>query len=290
MRAMPFRVPDPGSAVFAPPQVMATGGTARSGEQVPAWDYLTHVTVSARVDVDAEQFLRATGLPTFEGVHVVLLVDCPATGFRAVRSTQARSGEPTWIEIEVLPHLTAVELEVRQGVALIGSITSGDLTVAHQAGSRLLMDARVHRFPLEGAGVGFPIEAFDFAAAGQPAGAVWRLNFRPDDLSQPYATSVRLWVNTGHPAADELLRGRPGLEQSVLFNDVLAQMFMAVAASESITRDDEYGEGTVGAVLDELADQFLSTTMWGAVEAFRADQARFLAKLQSATRFLRTEA
>ena len=186
------------------------------------------------------------------------------------------------------PHTVAETLEVRLGLVLNRSLDSTGLA-ARRKGSRIHSDQRVFRFPLEGTGGGFPTEAFDFAAAGYPAGAAWRLNIKADSLELPFSSAVRLLINTGHPRANELLSGQPGLLQSVLFHGVLEHMLLAVAAEYPATDTGGYDEGTFGYVLEELTDLHLGMSLGATIDGLAQDRSRVLAKLQEATSFLRGE-
>lgn len=94
-------------------------------------------------------------------------------------------------------------------------------------------------------------------------------------------------MNTGHHQADNLLSGKGGLAQSVLFHGVLEQMLLTVADDWEVGSPTAYDEGTVGGVLDELTLAYLGMNLTAVVAAVRSDRrANLLAKLQESTGFL----
>lgn len=289
MRAMPFRVASPDSVVFQDP-VLRTGETViRVGEPVPTWDYLSPVEISCSCEVDTAELLRSTGLSSLEHIAMVLQVDCPATGIRRVTTgSLERSGGLPSLGIELAPNTVAVEVEVRQGLVLSHPDPRSRDRAARRTGSRLHPGGRVARFRLEGDAAGFPVEAFDFSRAGLPADAAWRLNFRSESLDLPFLGAVRLFVNTNHEYASQLLAGTSPLLQSVLNYSILEQMLLTVVADSA--EDDislAYDSGTVGAVLNELTELHLGLALPDFAGAIRTDRQTTLARLQHETAFLR---
>lgn len=289
MRAMPFLVASSDSVEFREPQLRIGDLVHEPGDPVATWDYLSSIQVFSSVTVDPARLLEETGLEALDVINATIQIDCPATGFRRVNQVPVSSdGSEIPLDVQVGPHLLASTVEIRLGLVLNRALPGGTLS-AHRMGSRVHTDPRVFRFPLEGVGSGFPTEAFDFAKAGYPAGAAWRLNIKSGALDLPFSAAVRLMINTGHEKAGELLSGKPGLLQSVLFHGVLEHMLLAVADDESTTVAAGYDEGTFGAVLEELTDLYLGLPLSTAIEALGTDRSRVLAKLQETTSFLSGE-
>ena len=113
------------------------------------------------------------------------------------------------------------------------------------------------------------------------------LSCRGDSLDANYSTSVRLFINTNHERAPEILAGKGSGVQSVLFHSILEQMFLMAAELGSSDPSQEFEEGTVGAVLDTLSQMYLHQGLAKTINALRNDRWRTLASIQHATGFLK---
>lgn len=290
MRALPFRTAPEGSVAFSVPNLSLDGGAlAAPGEPVRGWDYLAQVTISGNVAVEVDELLAATRLDSADDLAAYMQVDCPATGYRRVVEVPLPGtyGGPVTLQHVIPPHTVASELEVRYGVLLVTDLPESPELSPHLRGSRVFSDPKVHRFLLEGDGAGFPIEAFDFSLTGYPPGAPWHLKFNTDSPAEPFMGAVRLFINTAHPAAEALLSGRPGLERSVIFHGVLEQMLVTAAADWEHDTVLDWGEGSVGAVLEELAQTYLGgRDLASALQEVRVSRESALTKIREAASLL----
>lgn len=288
MRAMPFRVATDAAVQFTQPSLHLGDVQIASGEPAPTWDFLTSSTIIGKVRVDENELRRSTALTDLEGLSAVVQVDCPATGFRGMVTVPVNLAvdHEALLQLQLGPHTVASEIEVRYGLILGQAREEQPNMSAFRRGSRVYSHPRTYRFLLEGEASGFPTEAFDFTPTGYPDGAVWHLSFRADSLDEPFMGAVRLFINTRHPAAETLLSGAPSIQRSVLFHGVLEQLLTTVADQwdeESYTVDEE---GSVGAVLNELAENYLGMTLSAAVAAIHGDRDRVLTKLRETTGLL----
>ncbi len=282
MRAMPFRTASDSAVTFAPPALELDGTLFKPGDPATAWDYLTRAKVHGSVQIDSRELLRSTALETLEPLSVFLQVDCPSTGFRGTATAPVSvngPGSEVHVELELHPHTVANELEVRYGLVLTRQLPANERMTPFQRGSRVYSHGRTYRFHLEGEGSGFPTEAFDFEAAGFPAGAPWHLSFQHESLHDPFMASVRLFINTSHPASEALLSAKPGPAQSVLLHGILEQLILTVA-DEDEELDEFFDEGSIGTVLDDLCQTYLGKPLAAVRTALKSDRDRTLTKLR----------
>lgn len=287
MRAMPFRVIPEDRIGFPPAELEVLGRRYRPQEPVTGWDYLVPTLLHARVNLTHQTVLSSTGVPA-DQVVALLQVDCPSTGCRAI-TTRALEDGLTEFAFALPSGEIAKELRARVSVVLDVPGDPNRVPVAWRRGSRLA-SSPPFGFDLEGDGGTFPTEAFEFAPAGLPPGAAWKLNSSLSSLDAPFASCVRLQVNTAHPAASELLSGKPNLAQSVLYQSVLEQLLTNLALQSSASEEDlsaSFEEGSVGASLGALTESFLAMSLSEAVAGMKVDPARLVAKLQEGTGFLR---
>lgn len=296
MRAMPFRTASEESVEFGPPRLRLGDVFIEAGKPASTWDYLTTSTVLGSVRVDADELLRSTALTDLSGLSATMQVDCPSTGFRRIITLPAVEAvsHAALIQMEIGPHTVAEEIEVRYGLVLEHDYRPAPSMAPYKRGSRVYTGILSYRFLLEGDAAGFPTEAFEFGPAGYPSGAPWHLRFRVDSLEDPFMGAVRLFINTEHPASGQLLSGAPGIHRSVLFHSVLEQLLTEVADHESNEGVDDWDEqvsashadGSVGAVLNDLAITYLGMVLPAAMKALRADRDRSLTKLREASGLL----
>lgn len=287
MKAMPFRVADPDCIVWTPPLFELDGRQLPEGP-LADWTYQSRVRVLGHATVDREAMLRSTGLGTLDDVRVIMQVECLSTGFRDL-SPQRILGSSVSLVVEIPPGTTAEQLEVRYGLLWDApDRPQPDSMAVSVRGGRLLVNNTVHRAQLEGEGSGFPSEAFSFEAGGRyPRGALWYLAFRPE-LEIPFMANARIFINTDHKRAEDLLAGKRTVAQSVMFTGVLQQMLDTVAGvidPEEIMIDT-LDEGSTGAVLEELTTNYLHLGLADAIRQLRMDRPGITARLQEATGFL----
>ena len=288
MRAFPHRVATASAVTFGDPELLLGGERFTVGEPVTPWDYLAPSVVVSTASVDEAEFLRSTGLTELSGVVGHLQVDCPTTGSRhSANAPLPADGETVAIEVHLPPHEVAQRIEVTQSVLLDrpDGEEPPDLA-AYRRGSRLWQAERTFRFILEGSASTFPTEAFDFGPAGLPPTAAWKLQFEPDSLDEPYLGAVRLFINSEHPQASELLSGRPSIVQSVLFHDIVQQLLTAVSDRFSGEVHMDFEADSVGEALNHLATTYLGVTLAAAATRLREDRAETLCRLQAGTSFL----
>ena len=290
MRVMPHRVASESSTVFAEPELHVGPNVYSPSDPAATWDYVSEMSVRTTVAVEVTALLHSTGLPSLEGVVALLQVDCLATGSRHIATIPVPSdGRLSDLAVAIGAHTVAQRLEVTQTLLLDADRPEGEDLAAYRRGSRLLTPSATHTIILEGSASTFPTEAFDFASAGLPQDAAWKLQFEPDSLDEPYLGAVRLLVNSHHPQAVEILSGRPSLTQSVLFHDVVEQLLVTAAVTfDDVSRD--FVADSVGDALNHLAVAYLGVSLGAAMSLLRSDRSETLCRLQAGTGFLLREA
>lgn len=292
MRTMPFRTVHE-SVTWSDPEAMIGTTPVDLLEPVSGWDYLTPIHISVPFRVDTRSFYHETGfeLTADDGRPLAMALvqaDCVATSYRGVSQVPLVQGarEHGRIDLEIPAGTCAVEIELSTHVIRWGSTAPTRDPIAHRSGSRLQSNFRVRRIRLEGDGVAFPTEAFSFVAAGLPNGSPWLLRVESERLEEPFLSTVRLFINTDHKRAGEILAAKSLVLTSVLYTDVLTQLILAMAEVETAEWRREFNEGSLGAVAQELSMLYLTIPLASAVQRFRADRGRFLAHVKSSTKFL----
>lgn len=290
MRIMPFLTANDDSVAYEVPGLWYGESRRQPDEPASDWDYSVPLRVTGAARIDASDFLRSTGLDSLDQALLVMTVDCPSTGYRAIGSAPLReTDEAVTVDLEIPEHQVAVRLEVTYAVLLgVDRVPGFRAEAAHRKGSRLHRSSRTFCFPLEGTGSGFPTEAFDFSKVeGFPSGAPWVLEFSANDLHAPFLGVTRLFINEGHPVGPALLTGRDESLMSVLRYDMVLQMLNSVADQEDWVGDDEFPPGSVGEIVGELAKLHLGMSLMQARDDLRIDRSRVQRRLREATELLR---
>lgn len=291
-RVFPHRRASTESITWGEWVVSRDGGPAEAvGERLTAWDYSTVASFGTTVVVDDVELLGSTGLEDLADVDVVVVVDCPASGHRfraAAPLDRARTGdEPIVVEVPAGHLADRARLSAH---LILNTLKPADGTRAFKPSSRLL-ESPTTTVALEGDLHRFPTEAVSFAALRlEPAAWTVRASFT--DLSDSFVGSVRLLINTDHPASSQLIAmsgpHAPALH-AFLRLDVARNLITSVAADRGIDIDgdvDRAGEGSLRAGLEALCSTFLSMDLADAVEIARQDPARFERSLQVGFEFL----
>lgn len=286
MKLMPFLVADDNCVRCVPPSLTTAQQVIKPNEEAEGWDYLSPVVISGELAVDPAGFSEATGLTEneiFTDVMAVIRVECPSTGARYIGSAPvAPNGGSTRLSVSIGAGNVAGDLETHYEVVLAGGprkSTTGRRATA--PGSRLYTSGSSFKFHLESNDSLFPVEAFKFEGGDFPMGSAWLLKFRADDLSIPYLSAARLFINTDHPAF-EVMKHKPSAQSdALLVHQVLLQMLVTVAVESTDPISDTYEENSSGAVLNDLCLQFLDSSLRSTVDELRNDPGRAFARLQA---------
>lgn len=273
--------------IWGPWWVRINGQRKLAGKRVDNWDYATPVSFELQPSVDPELLLESTGLESLVDIDVVLLIECSSTGNRFTTTRNLASltdAQTSIVAIEPSSAQMALSVVLTAHLVMARTTVPTSLDTAYKHGSRLASSAR-ETVLLEGDSPRFPTEAVSFSALGLEK-ALWDLDISFADLSEPFLSGVRLLVNAEHPSAEMLLDDEDAgflLAHSALELDIVRRLILRVAADEGL-RDDlassTWQDGSVRAVLEELADTFLASDLNSIVELSRHDPRRFERRLQ----------
>lgn len=280
---MPFLEADPTSIVFNTPTLHMRDSLLTPDSPVVGWDYLTPVTVTCAAEYDEELIRASTGIEDLASIGAYLQVDCLATRWRTVVTTPLTAGaQALSLRIDLDPGFLSDELELRHGLVLLheNPATTSQFA-ARSKGSRLLESAQTHRFVLEGDGSAFPVEAFPFSTVNLPKSAPWHLHCSAGNLDDSFKGHVRLFVNTEHPHAAQILSGSDPVMNSIVTHGVFVDLLLKASQLDSFDDFVEYEEGGIGDTLDELTELQLAQPLAEAVRGLRQDPLETMTRLRS---------
>lgn len=263
----------------------------RVEDRVESWDYTTPISFGLTVDVEDPDALEASSGCSATDLAVVVLVDCASSGARYHRSVslQELDGSPP-LMVDVPVGVLANQVRLSAHVVLMCPLEPDGLRAARP--SARLAESSTKSVVLEGDVHRFPTEAVSFKDLRlEPA--AWTVRVEYASLEDSFVGSVRLLLNTDHPAAATLLEvGDAGSKpfHSFLRLDVVRQLVMTVALDQGLDlRDrlpDADGDGSLRAGLEALCETFLSMDLASAVQLARDDPARFERRAQAGVEFL----
>jgi hypothetical protein len=139
---------------------------------------------------------------------------------------------------------------------------------------------------LEGDGSRFPTQALSFADAGLPSDAPWHLSLAYDEPEDAFAGAVQLFLNTDHKRIADMI-GPDGDPDSVadiqghLSFDVARQLILSAVRDERLDSRTDWGEDTVGAVLEALCGRTSRRNAVGCRAAHEQDANSFETELKA---------
>lgn len=294
LRLQPHRTASGESITWGPWWVRVNGERQPLSSRLPGWDYVTPVSFESRVVVDVPRVLQETGLSAAARLKLVALIDCPAT---LRRSTVVKDLDDARGEVELVlqsplePGEFATSIDLSRHLVLQEQGGSPDADAPSRCGARLA-ESDTKRVALEGEGARFPIEAVPFSRVGMEP-AAWVVDLTYEDLNDSFMGSVRLVVNTEHPAGQAALRSEDevaGLVQSVLRIDVTRQLLTSIADDRSFDPSSDlssFEDDSIGAVMSSTCDLFLRRGLGSVVQMIRTDRQEFEAILQARMDYLR---
>jgi hypothetical protein len=267
--------------------VRINGRRILAGKRVDGWDYATPITFELQPSVSTDQALASCGLTSLRDIDVVLLAESPHTGrrFTVSRNVEALAENGGVLPLELPPEQIARSVVLSAFLVLGRMMTPRDDDVAWRRGARLAQSSRETVW-LEGDAPRFPTEAVAFSSVGLE-GALWDLDISFTDLDESFLSTVRLLVNTEHPAADMLLdEAHPGFPNahSVLEIDIARRLIHCLATDDALRGDlarPVWQEGSTREVLETIAETVFGSNLISITELAKGDPRRFERKLQS---------
>lgn len=262
----PFLQPSPSAIRHSGWEQQSSAGTIPLPLEMEHWDYQTDLALTAKISLDLKRIADDCGLDAGSRFRLIALarssktpvetkvsdVPIPAgQGSRDVVLTAIVPGTTSGgrLSIETLLVVTDAKPVNALGPARPGSILWRDIQHSH----------------LQGIGTQFPTDAEDFSLTRpEVAKAGWKLSVDTSEPEALFLTSVRLTLNTRHPAVTKLLAGNKDAEtrqlQRTIDFDVTRQLVDAALASEEILGlDVDWDAVSVGGVLRNLLQQLWPT-------------------------------
>ena len=268
------------------------GADAELPDRLDDWDYSVPLSLASNVVVNVSRVRKIAHLSSEDSLVLAAIWEASSTGIReaASRHELPADGERSF---ELLLNLDGAMLGghlTLERQIVLSSVGSGDDRLAARlGGSIILRESRGSRTTviLEGDAARFPTEVIDFGQLqiAEPD-ALWWLELDLTDLEQAPLSSMRLYVNGGHPAVRRALAGNDGigeLVRSVLRWDVARALILRALGHDDFCNDwDTYQEGTVGLTLQELIQRYWPGEHAESLRARRqSNPARFEYQLQA---------
>lgn len=283
--AAPFPIAPPDAVWFNVPwQMHTTGGPAPLGDDVPAWDYLASLELSAVLEVDIDAVCASCHLGENSQLRVVVTAASSTTRMRGPVASIAVVAGPMPIDLRFVGHELGGRLAL-ETLLVAASVDRTDALSPRAAGSILWRHRKTTW--LEGESARFPTEVADLGAAPYfTPGALWYVDVRTDNLDDAALAGVRLVLNEGHAAVARMLAGDASPETNVTLSalkwDVARQLILsALDSDEFVERGGVFEEETLGAMLAGVLTLYWPGESPAALRQLRrTEAARFERELQ----------
>lgn len=276
VRLYPHRQAAPDSVTWRDWWIERDGGRAPLPPVLTGWDYASAETVGVGVDLDVEAVLDSTGLDTADDLEVLVLGDCRDTQQRFVATAPlgGRVGDPLEIPLHLPPGQLAGSVRLSAHLVLARTTPERSEGIAHLRGA-LLHSSEAVTVQLEGDAGRFPTEPVAFSEIGL-GNAPWTVLTVHEDLSAAFMGSVRLLINTEHPAGQLLLSAPPDARMGRLLRADIIRLLVAGAAGQVLDGERAgYEDGSVGQVLETMCRLFLGRGLRMAVRLYLDHPAEF---------------
>lgn len=226
---------------------------------VNGWDYNSTLQFRSSTSIKMDRVHESCRTEPPTTYELLCIWDCPATGTRQAGSRALLSGSHTiriTTAFEVPPRTVAQRIRVERQLVLREPRNIGDPFSPKEPGMVVLGEEgdQIFSAALEGDGGRFPVEAIDFASQGL-GGAVWWLSVEYESVHESFLSAVRLYVNSSHPAVQELLN-EPDSSGSVQLLSVIqwdaSRQLLQEVARQGEMEPGPYVEGSVGDVVIRL--------------------------------------
>lgn len=251
--AAPFPMAPTDALRFTVPwQLHTPAGPTTLADDVPAWDYLASLALSAVVEIDADAVREACHLGERSQLRVVVTASSSTTKMRGPIANLPVTAGPMPIDVQTVGHELGGRLAL-DTLLVAADVERTDALSPRAAGSILWRHRKTTW--LEGESARFPTEVANLGAPPYfTPGALWYVDVRTDDLETAALGSVRLVLNESHPAVTRMLAGDTSPEAhatlSALRWDVARQLILnALDSDEFVERGGVFEDDTLGAML-----------------------------------------
>ncbi|GGR73183.1 hypothetical protein GCM10010169_16470 [Micromonospora fulviviridis] len=264
----------------------ADGRTMLAGGVVPEWDYFKNLTVHWPVSVDLAALLDDCTLTSRARVHAVIAWHASGTGTRGAGPVIGIEDGQNLAMADIPGEELGGKLHLRLRIVLAETDPAAGRLAPRRPGSILWQDTTIA--VLEGSGSRFPVVQTSFANSGIADGrpAMWYLSCGTD-LDSSDTGSIRLYLNTDHPATASLLNS-PDSERSQVLADVIRydaarQLVLHALSHEELDLDGGYESGTLGDLLANLLRRCFPLRTLNELRGDRqSDPGEFEARIQAA--------
>ncbi len=291
IRLLPHRTADDDSFVAGPWLVRYPGSDpVEASSFIPDFDYGLALDFGFRVRVDIERARGLTGLAADATIGIYALADCQSADIRVATSVPAGGlDQEVWVHTDA--GSLAGSIELSRGITTLSCGSSEASNAPLRAGSRLL-DDKPMTVVLEGGLSRFPVVSQAFSRSRYPADAAWLLAADFDDPADPFLGTVRLLINSEHPAGELVLSrdGGPAAEmaRSALRTDIVRQLFAILAFDDRASAAGDVGDDSVTGVASSIAQDTLAMDLPSALGLHREDPVVLDGLVQSALGYLGT--
>jgi hypothetical protein len=236
---------------------MSSEDAREDPEILPDWDYFTDLRVARSLFVDLPQLLEDTGLDNNSVVSAVLTWHSSWTGLRGSSNPISLMDGENHLAIDLEGERLGGRLALETRIVLENASTAHPLA-PHRRGSTLWADST--RVVLEGSGARFPVVPAPFDKSGIAAGRLgaWSLSIESDDLSASSNGSLRLYLNSSHPAVNAMLSTPGSPEAQALADfiryDVARQLMVRALTHKDLDDEVVYESDSLGEMFSTLLD------------------------------------
>lgn len=236
---------DPGPWII----VVENEQALESPNAIPNWDYFTNLRVVREVEVDLPGLLNDCGLKTESSVSATIAWQSSWTGLRGTSVPVPLKDGENVLELELVGENLGGRLALDTRVTLSHAVSSLPLA-PRRVGSTLWSDAT--RVALEGTGARFPVVPASFEESGLAGGrpGAWYLSIESNDLTASSNGSLRLYLNSSHPAVKEMLSkpSSPGAQalETFIHYDVARQLVVQALLHEYLDDENVYDPDSLG--------------------------------------------
>lgn len=275
------------SVSFKPWFCVIEGEALPVSSHMATWNPNLDMVLKSTAEVAAAQAKQSAGLAADSRLEVYAIAECldTMTRFVDVQTCDAQTGQAD-LQLRISAGSVASRLILRRGLVLADAGSASQPLAATQPASRLLAREDQLSVILASREEMFPTAEIDFEDAGLPD-VPWWLELGSVEAADPFRSSVRLYINSSHPACTVLKRSDASARHvsTALRIDVIRQMFGKFAySSDSV---DVIEDGTVADVLQDWSLRYLGENLSNSLALYRDNPVEFDGRLQQKLDYLK---
>lgn len=262
----PFLQPHPTAIRHSGWEQQGPEGPTPLPPEMDHWDYQTQLSLTTTITLDLKQITNDCGLGPGSRFSLIALARSSKTPVETKVSDVAVPAGQAVQDVTltaIVPGTTSGGRLSLETLLVVTEAEPVNVLAPVRPGSILWRDTQHSH--LQGIGTQFPTDAEDFSLTRpEVAKAGWILSVDTSEPDSLFLTSVRLTLNTRHPAVTKLLSGNRDADtrqlQRMIDVDVTRQLVKAALASEEILGlGVDWEAVSVGGVLRNLLQQLWPT-------------------------------